>query len=314
MIRVFRLMLLLAGLLAACMLLGCAEDFGGQGASPQQAAPQPQRGFVKEEHVCADLLGRKVEIAAVKKDLQDLLSFAPDGVVVRYARPPYARSANIGELAAGAKNVVSITTTPNGNFDDIYLTTLTVDDARISASDKIYLDYNDLLEHEVRFDPTNGYPNHPYNVVVSDVITFSFMFKDFTQCVADNLAYVQQSLWKKKTADALAAFQPVVEKHRAMPAKPQVSEEQRKYIVQANSMTQKKQFDKAMALYGKALDIDPLSFPAAYYNMALIASQQGRYNAAILSMRKYLLLVPDAEDARSAQDKIYEWEAAVGVQ
>jgi len=26
-------------------------------------------------------------------------------------------------------------------------------------------------------------------------------------------------------------------------------------------------------------------------------------------MKKYLMLVPDAEDARGAQDKIYEWEA-----
>jgi len=25
-------------------------------------------------------------------------------------------------------------------------------------------------------------------------------------------------------------------------------------------------------------------------------------------MKKYLMLMPDAEDARAAQDKIYEWE------
>jgi hypothetical protein len=28
-------------------------------------------------------------------------------------------------------------------------------------------------------------------------------------------------------------------------------------------------------------------------------------------MRRYLLLVPDAPNARAAQDKIYEWEAKV---
>jgi hypothetical protein len=28
-------------------------------------------------------------------------------------------------------------------------------------------------------------------------------------------------------------------------------------------------------------------------------------------MKKYLMLVPDAADAREAQDKIYEWEAFI---
>jgi tetratricopeptide (TPR) repeat protein len=302
-------------LLVACVLSGCAEDFGGQAASPQQAvASAPKRVFVRTEHLCADLINRKPEVAEVKKDLKDILSSDPDSVVVRYYRPPYARSSNISEVTAGAKSVWEIGTTPNGNFDYIYLANLEASDTRISASDKIYVDYDDLLEHEVRFDPTNGYPNHPYNVVVTDIITLSFMFEDFTRCVVDEFLYVQQSLWKEKTAEAMAAFQSTADKYRAMPAKPQVSEEQRKYIVQANSMTQKKQFEKAMALYEKALEIDPVAFPAAYYNMALIASQQGNYHRAILNMRKYLLLVPNAEDARTAQDKIYEWQAAVGAE
>ncbi|MEW5774182.1 MAG: tetratricopeptide repeat protein [Thermodesulfobacteriota bacterium] len=309
-----RRVVFLMALLVACVLAGCVEDFAGQGVSPEQAAPPPPQRFVKEEHLCADLIGRKPDVAEVKKDLADILSSDPDSVVVRYYRPPYARSTNMAELIAGAKNIHEIGFTPNGNFDFIYIANLAVSDARISAGDNIYLEYEDLLNHEVRFDPANGYPNHPYNVVVSDVITFSFMFEDFTRCVTDELLYVQQSMWKGRMAEDLAAFQPVVDRLRAMPSKPQVSEEQRKYIVQANSMTQKKQFDKAMALYGKALDVDPASFPAAYYNMALIASQQGNYHQAILNMRKYLLLAPQAEDARTAQDKIYEWQAAVGAE
>ena len=308
-----RRVLFLAGVLAACVLAGCVEDFAGPATSPQQAAP-PARRFVKEEHLCADLINRKPDVAEVKKDLADILASDPDSVVVRYYRPPYARTTNISEVTAGAKRVWEINTTPNGNFNNIYLANLDVSDSRISASDNIYLDYADLLEHEVRFDPTNGYPNHPYNVVVPDIIAFSFMFEDFTQCVVDELLYVQQSMWQGRMAEELAAFQPVVERFRAMQSKPPVSEEQRKYIVQANSMTQKKEYAKAMALYEKALDIDPVSYPAAYYNMALIAAQQGSYHRAILNMRKYLLLVPEAEDARTAQDKIYEWQAAVGAE
>jgi len=43
----------------------------------------------------------------------------------------------------------------------------------------------------------------------------------------------------------------------------------------------------------------------------LILAKVGQYNSAINRMRKYLKLVPEAEDARAAQDKIYEWEAEI---
>jgi len=43
--------------------------------------------------------------------------------------------------------------------------------------------------------------------------------------------------------------------------------------------------------------------------MALLCAQGNRFKSAIDYMKKYLLLVPDAPDARSAQDKVYEWEA-----
>lgn len=42
--------------------------------------------------------------------------------------------------------------------------------------------------------------------------------------------------------------------------------------------------------------------------MALLYAQIHRFNMAISFMKKYLILEPDAKDARSAQDKIYEWE------
>jgi hypothetical protein len=41
----------------------------------------------------------------------------------------------------------------------------------------------------------------------------------------------------------------------------------------------------------------------------LLSAQVKQYDDAIYHMKKYLLLVPDASDARGAQDKIYEWEA-----
>ena len=56
------------------------------------------------------------------------------------------------------------------------------------------------------------------------------------------------------------------------------------------------------------IERDPTCYPAAYYNLALLEGQMNLPFAAITYMKHYLLLVPDAPDARSAQDKIYEWE------
>ena len=42
--------------------------------------------------------------------------------------------------------------------------------------------------------------------------------------------------------------------------------------------------------------------------MALLSAQMQRFKPAIAYMKQYLLLAPDAKDARGGQDKIYEWE------
>jgi hypothetical protein len=49
-------------------------------------------------------------------------------------------------------------------------------------------------------------------------------------------------------------------------------------------------------------------WPEGYFNRALILGETGRYRKAVEEMRKYLMIVPGAPDAREAQDKIYEWE------
>jgi len=55
--------------------------------------------------------------------------------------------------------------------------------------------------------------------------------------------------------------------------------------------------------------IDQTAYPSAYSNLALLLAQIHMFDAAIYNMKKYLLLEPEAADARSAQDKIYEWKA-----
>lgn len=106
----------------------------------------------------------------------------------------------------------------------------------------------------------------------------------------------------------VAAFEKTAEHYRSLAVKPQISEDERRYLVQANLLSKQKEYSKAIEMFQKALEIDPTAYPAAYFNMALLAAQDSRYCMAIANMKMYLLLEPDAEDARSAQDKIYEWE------
>ncbi len=81
--------------------------------------------------------------------------------------------------------------------------------------------------------------------------------------------------------------------------------------MQANALNQEKEYKRAIELYQKAIEVDPVSYPSAYFNTALLYAQMKRFHMAIFNMKKYLLLLPEATDARSAQDKIYEWEIKV---
>jgi tetratricopeptide (TPR) repeat protein len=110
----------------------------------------------------------------------------------------------------------------------------------------------------------------------------------------------------------LALLEPIAAHYRGITEKPPIPEEQRKYIVQANLFNKKKDYLKAIELYIKVIESDQTSYPAAYTNLALLSEQTGNFDTAIYYMKKYLMLEPDAPDARSSQDKIYEWEAQSG--
>ena len=152
----------------------------------------------------------------------------------------------------------------------------------------------------------------PYEVGVREWILFKFSRMDMAdaQKFANDLYFIQQ--WNKKESEhQLSEFEQVALKYRALDIKPAMSEEQRKYIVQANAFNQHKDYTAAIDHYIKAIDLDPVSYPGAYFNLALLSAQLDRYIKAINYMKQYLMLVPDAKDARSAQDKIYEWESII---
>lgn len=134
--------------------------------------------------------------------------------------------------------------------------------------------------------------------------------RDAGQRFADDLLFMQRRAARAQAGaqDSAAEFEARAAQYRQAAVKPPVTEAQRRYIVQANALNQIKDYQGALDLYQKALEVDPVAYPACYFNMALLAVEQGRYRTAITLMKKYLLLVPEAKDARAAQDKIYEWE------
>jgi tetratricopeptide (TPR) repeat protein len=137
-------------------------------------------------------------------------------------------------------------------------------------------------------------------------VSFYFYSFESARQFAEDIYHLQQHFINY--SKMLAEFQILATASKERVEKPEMTEDQRKYIVQANALNNEKKYSEALDYFEKALKVNATSYPPAYYNMALIASLEGRYKYAIFNMKKYLILVPDAPDARAAQDKIYEWE------
>lgn len=118
----------------------------------------------------------------------------------------------------------------------------------------------------------------------------------------------QEKSREEFVAEDFGKFKAAIETCKQQGQVPAITEEQRRYIIQANAANERKDYQTALSLYGNAVSVSPCSYPQAYYNMALLAAQTGFYTYAVSNMKKYLILVPEAADARAAQDKIYEWE------
>jgi len=131
--------------------------------------------------------------------------------------------------------------------------------------------------------------------------------KDVSQKIADTLYFIQKNI-EKYNDEKLDIFKEKAAQYRDLKKKPPISEQQREYIVQADALTQRKDYDGAIDLYLKVVALDLATYPEAYFNLALLFAQKNHFISATDYMRQYQILAPDAQDARSAQDKIYEWK------
>lgn len=126
----------------------------------------------------------------------------------------------------------------------------------------------------------------------------------------DNAVYTVSLRAKRQHDEEQARFSQLVSqaRGRAASAPP---ESLRRLIVQAEALRQDKDYVRAAATFRKLIRQDPVAYPAAHFNLALLYEMLGDYSGAIESMQRYLVLQPQAADARAAQDKIYAWEMKV---
>ncbi len=315
MVRMRSLLGMALALFLVALLGGCVTEYGE--AKPKDVVPigytyQPKSrpGIETPE--------------AAKKDLAALLAGSTNPGIKFYGQPGINNAANEQALKALVQGKNGpITFWYDGQNELLFMAfsgSSTLED-RIEVSPRILFFYADLLDQPIVVEKTAEWPAVGRHIVGQSIegtvrrykIHFpgliSFVFEDLpdAQRFADDLFVIQQAL--QKTHDQrLALFQAKAAQYRGLKVKPPVSEEQRKYIVQANTANAQKEYAGAIDLYNKVIDVDPVSYPEAYFNLALLAAQMQRFQPAIAYMKQYLQLVPDAKDARSAQDKIYEWE------
>lgn len=125
-----------------------------------------------------------------------------------------------------------------------------------------------------------------------------------------NALYVLKwhAIKSKNDADEYAAnFATSLADHRNKAASnAALPEEANKYKAQAEGAVRDKEFNDAADFYAAALKIAPW-WPVGHFNRALVLGEAGDYDMARREMNYYLQLVPDAPNARAAQDKIYDW-------
>jgi tetratricopeptide (TPR) repeat protein len=173
----------------------------------------------------------------------------------------------------------------------------------------------DFIVYEFPYRKESGKAGKYYRITIDFAdgtgVHIGSVDKELMCHLADDFYFIKKQTITESNNTELARFSSVIARYKELVTKPPISEEQRKYIVQANAAAQKKDYNQAIAYYQQLLQVSETSYPEAYFNLALLYGQEILFDYAVLNMKKYLLLKPDATDARAAQDKIYEWEATI---
>lgn len=127
-----------------------------------------------------------------------------------------------------------------------------------------------------------------------------------TKTVADAMYSLYKFMAEKPLLDA--EFVEVARKYRASHPKPVIPEEVRRFSVIALNAVRERRFQDAAKAYDEGLKLARW-WPEGQFNAALVYGELHDYEEAVDHMKKYVALVPEAPNARAAQDKIYVWES-----
>jgi tetratricopeptide (TPR) repeat protein len=95
-----------------------------------------------------------------------------------------------------------------------------------------------------------------------------------------------------------------------LPSSPPLPEAARRFFVEGQAFARADDYAGAAESFRKVTAIAPW-FPNGYFNLALVEERAGQYGPAVLSMETFLRLAPRSENARVAQDRLYEWRSRV---
>lgn len=114
--------------------------------------------------------------------------------------------------------------------------------------------------------------------------------------------------WSASPAEESANFQQKADAWRALATKPEVSEEVYKDRLLAEDALKSRDLSGAATHYEAGVASDP-TWAQGWYNVALVYAELNDYLDAADCMKRYIILLPNAPDARAAKDNIILWEA-----
>lgn len=88
----------------------------------------------------------------------------------------------------------------------------------------------------------------------------------------------------------------------------EITEEIRKYIVQADAFTKLLNYQKAIELNYKIIGINSTASADSYFNLAILLAETNRLHSAVYNMKKFLILNTNEIDAQYAKTKINDWQ------
>jgi hypothetical protein len=159
------------------------------------------------------------------------------------------------------------------------------------------------LTLEVRFGGTD----HGTTLTLSDAWVIDMRHAPDTAVqLADALNVLKQGA-TVGAAEIGQRFAAIAKNYREGPTKPEFPEVAREAKVKAEIALKQKHLVDALNYYGEAIHFAPW-WPEGHFNRAHLFAELNSYDEAMREMKLYLMLVPDAPDARAAQDQIYAWE------